>query len=95
MVGAGVTFPGQLLERRARRKELLLSKAIDLAIRRNDVGMRFAEKTGKRVILQADLTIAAVYFKHLNHLIDNGDLPPDAKVEAEDSLKAERDYLAV
>ncbi len=87
VVSTVITLIGQFWERRARRKELLLSKAIELAIRRTDIGMRLADKTGKLVILPDDAMLAAGYYNDLKHLLDKGDLPAEAKLVAEASHK--------
>ncbi len=94
LVTAGFNYFGQRLGRDAKRKEILLSKAIELAIRRTDVGLRMAEKMGRNVIVQDDLTLAAVYFRDLEHLINTGDLPAKTKTIAEESLRKAREWDA-
>ena len=49
LVSSLLTLLGSALERKARRRELLLSKAIDLAINRTQIAMTVAEKTGRKV----------------------------------------------
>ncbi|MGB9429645.1 MAG: hypothetical protein WCC11_07180 [Gammaproteobacteria bacterium] len=94
LVSAGITFIGQLLERRARRKELLLSKAIDLAFRCTDIGMKLAEKMGRPIEIQDDVMLAAVYFKELQYLIDKGDVTDEAKAIEERTRRQERERVA-
>ena len=94
LVSAAITFISQLLERRARRKELLLSRAIDLAFRRTDVGMRMAEKTGRGVFVPDDVVLAAEYYKELQHVIDKGDLSAEFKAEVEESYRKEQERVA-
>lgn len=88
LVSAAVTFLGQYFERRARRKELLLSKAIDLAFRYNDVMIKIAEKAGATVGLRDDIMLTVTYFKELQHLIDKGDVTARLKAVEEKSRKA-------
>lgn len=65
-------------ERTARRKELLLTKSIELAIRRNDLLMKAAEQTREEVPLYDTPSLAEVYFYWLGHLMDKGRLPKEA-----------------
>ena len=81
IVSAGVTFIGQVLERGARRRELLLSKAIELAQRDNDRATHLWEKTGVPAKIQDDIVSAETYFKWLDHLWKHGSLPDDPAIE--------------
>ena len=77
VVAAGINFVGQCLERRARRKELLLGKAIELACDRTRVALEAAKefKTGVELI---DSAVNAVeYYRLLENLWNTGKLPPD------------------
>jgi len=94
LVSAGITFLGQLLERRARRKELLLSKAIELSTERIRGGMRLAENMKMPVIVPDALTLAAVYFRDLKHLIETDELPAKSKAIAEESMRKAREIDA-
>jgi hypothetical protein len=61
VVSALLTLAGQYFERRSRRKELLLSKAIELAFRRTDIVKEVAFKTGRHVAFKDDASLAAGY----------------------------------
>jgi len=78
VVGSAITFVGQILERKSRRKELLLAKSVELAIER----ARFVYKVAKDEDKEADISDPAVncatYFRWLVYLLDKGALPPDA-----------------
>jgi len=70
-----LSLAGQWLERRARRKELLLSKAIDLAFARRDFVMKTAEREGVSALLRDDAAMAAEYYRVLEQVMDKGTLP--------------------
>ena len=80
LVSAAITFIGQALERRARREELLLSKAIEVAFKNTD----FAEK--RNLPIQDDVMQAAMYYRELKHLIEKGDVSAEAKASEKSSL---------
>lgn len=89
LVSAIITFIGQLLERRARRKELLMNIAAKLAFERIKTGMRMAEKTGRPAIIKDAATLMVDYYKNLQYLWDEDDsLPEQKKIEAESLAKA-------
>lgn len=87
LASAVVAFVGQGLERRARRKELLLAKAIELAVGRRELVMRVAEASGKTADLWDDATVAAEYYGVLKHLLDKGDLPEGFKKKSEQTAE--------
>ncbi len=78
LVSGAVTLIGQYLERRARRDELVLAKAIDMANARRELVMQIAEKTGATVTLIDDVINAESYYRWLKSLLETGKLPPDA-----------------
>lgn len=81
LVGSVVTLIGQYLERRARREELLLTRALEAAMERRKLAMKIvdADKTGATTALLADDVInAEKYYRWLRTLLDTGKLPPDA-----------------
>lgn len=86
-VTAGFTFMGGWFERRARRRELLLSRALDSARTRTEFNLKMADKTGETIELQDDIILAEDYFQWLSHLMDHGKLPPDAKAKEEQSRR--------
>ncbi len=74
LVSSLLTLLGSALERKARRQELLLTKAIDLAINKTQIAMTVAEKTGAKVTLYDNVGLAASYLKELESLLNTGDL---------------------
>ena len=79
---------GAALERRARRRELLLEKAIQMAHTRREFVMGLVEKTGGEAALRDDVSLAAEYFQLLDHLIETGNLPESFKAKERESLTA-------
>jgi hypothetical protein len=73
-----VTFVGQVLERRARRDELLLTKALEIAVHRTEMGVKIAEQTGVGLSVLDEVISAETYYRWLKSLLDTGKLPPDA-----------------
>jgi hypothetical protein len=78
LVSSFVALLGQYLERRARRDELLLTKAVEMAAERRKLAMEVAEKTGATASLLDDAIVAETYFRWLKKLLETGKLPPDA-----------------
>jgi hypothetical protein len=78
LVSGAITLLGQYLERRARRGELLFTKALEMAIRKNEVTIRALELSGGRATLQDEVISAETYLRWLKELLKTGKLPPDA-----------------
>jgi hypothetical protein len=92
LVTAVVQTFGGWRERRARRQELLLARAIDLASARTERMLRWAERTGGTVDVRDDVFLAEGYFQWLSHLMDHGKLPSEAH-EIEAKSQAQLDAL--
>lgn len=73
-----ISAGSQWLERRSRRKELLLSKAIEMAFNRTELMRNIARVNNQEVELQDNVKVAEVYYQWLAHLFDEGELPPSA-----------------
>lgn len=71
------TILDRALERRSRRQELALGKALEMAIERRQLVTKVAENTGKKVDLYDDVVVAEVYYRWLKHLLDTDELPDD------------------
>lgn len=78
LAAAVVNLIGQILERRSRREELLLAKAVDLAVERVRFAFEVAKESGQSASLRDAGITCATYYKWLAHLLDKGELPPDA-----------------
>jgi hypothetical protein len=87
LVSSLATLLAQALERRSRRRELLLAKSIELAFRRTDLIKELAFKSGQPATFQDDATLAAGYFNALEHLFEHGELPDEFKRRHEESAK--------
>jgi hypothetical protein len=72
------TIVNQLLERRARRHELLLTKAVELGIHRVEFMTALADKSGAGLELQDPIKLSETYYQWLEHLLEEGELPPEA-----------------
>lgn len=75
---AGLTLISQTLERRSRRRELALSKAIEIAIERTELVRQIASQTGSQASFADHAALAETYFRWLVHLIEHDELPTDA-----------------
>lgn len=75
LVSSVLSLIGPLLERRARRRELLLSKAIELAFARREFVTKAGDRAGVKVDLRDDAAQAAEYFQVLEQIMDRGKLP--------------------
>jgi hypothetical protein len=76
IAGSLITFIGGILERRARRREMLLTKAVELAIHRFESAIRVANETNRSTTLQDPAMMSADYFRTLEHILDKG-VPPE------------------
>jgi hypothetical protein len=75
---AVVNLIGQSLERRSRRSELLLAKAVELAVERVRFAFEVARASQQDAALKDPGITCATYYKWLRHLLENGELPSDA-----------------
>jgi len=73
-----IAFAGQWLERRSRRKELLLAKAIELSVERTRFLTELAERRGRPIEILDNAMLTEVYYQWLLHLLRKDELPPDA-----------------
>lgn len=87
LISGAVTLFSQSRERAARRKELLLSRAIELSFARRKFVTEAADRAGAPAYLKDDVSFAADYYQILAHLMDEGKLP-DAFLAKEAESKA-------
>jgi hypothetical protein len=81
-VSGVLTLVGQYLERRSRRDELLLSRAIEVATKKSENALKAsAQNPYIGAWLVDDVINAEKYYRWLKSLLDNGRLPPDADNE--------------
>lgn len=78
LVSALMTLLGQHLERRARREELILQKAIDMAVQRREFVMEAIKLTQKNATFTDDIFSVEIYVRWLGSLLNHGNLPLDA-----------------
>lgn len=77
VVSAGITLIGQFFERRSRRKELMLSTAVNLVFRKIDLQIKAAETTKSKLVIPEPLKLSAEYYQLLDQLLDKGKLPEE------------------
>jgi len=83
LVSPLVTMLTQYHERRSRRQELLLSKAIDLAVLKVELIKQACDRSGGKATIRDHASIAADYYHDLQYLLDKGSLRPESlEVEA-------------
>lgn len=73
-----MTLLGQYLERRARREELILQKAMEMAVQRREFVMEAINLTQKNATFSDDIFSVETYVRWLGSLLNRGKLPPDA-----------------
>lgn len=78
VAAAIVNLVGQTLERRSRRRELLMAKAVDLAVERVRFVWEVAKASSQTATLPDPGITCATYYKWLQCLLDTGELPKDA-----------------
>jgi len=68
---------GQAVERRARRRELVFMKSLELAKANREFVAMVADKTGQTARIHDYVVYAEMYFWLLTELHDHGTLPED------------------
>jgi hypothetical protein len=81
------TFVSQWLERRARRKELLMKTATDWAVKHLEQALQLGKDRGVRVEVPALGWLAQDYYHQLTILLKRGTLPPEAQQEYDQWLQ--------
>ena len=80
VVASLVNVVGQTLDRRARREDLLWTKALEMAHLRGEFILQIAKDTGRRTRFYDPVIIAETYHRWLTHLVKHGRLPNEARV---------------
>lgn len=78
LVSGLLTLLGQYLERKARRDEIILEKALEAAQFRTKIAVELAKDKNVGVSLLDEVISAETYVRWLKHLMKTGKLPPDA-----------------
>ena len=68
----------------------MLSSALQIAQRRTDIVIKAADVGGKKAQIWDEIYLTSTYFKALDHLIKNGDLPQEF-IDRRKQLKAEEE----
>ncbi len=77
-----VTLAGQFFERRARVRELLFTKCVELAQKKPEFLMKVAADTGATATLADYVVYAEMYYWLLSSLHKNGKLPDGWREES-------------
>jgi hypothetical protein len=78
-----ITLFGQYFERRARDKELLFAKCVELAKTKTEFLIGFADKTGHTASIADYVVYAEMYYWLLGELHEHGKLPDGWRQESE------------
>ncbi len=87
-----ISLSGQALERRSRRRELALAKALEMASKQIDMTREVAAANRQQAAIMDHVLFASTYYKWLRHLLDAGELPPDAEKMRADSEREIREF---
>jgi len=79
LVTSAITFFGQYVERKARAKELLFTKCVELAKAKTEWLTAYAKDTHKPVHIAEYVCYAEMYYWLLSELHDHGKLPKNWK----------------
>lgn len=77
LISTSITLLGQYFERKSRRKELLLSKAIEMGLSKTEFAAKVAKDFHKTIILTDAVILAAAYYKELSVLLKTENLSKD------------------
>ena len=81
IVSALINIVGQYFERESRRKELLLSKAVEMAIERARFTFDVAKASNARADIPDQAVMAATYYQWLKDILYRDKQPQDVKSE--------------
>lgn len=91
LVSSLINLFAQVLERKARKRELLLTAAIELTQRKIDSALKAAELSGvKNIRIEDPIIHTEAYYQWLNHLFSRGKLPDDKEIERTGEAQAMR-----
>ena len=87
ITSAVITLIGQILERKSRIKELLLTKSVDLALHRQRFVLEVAKQSGKDTDFFDPIVNTASYYKWLKSIFKKESLPKDAPIKVPPNFK--------
>jgi hypothetical protein len=86
LVSSLITALSQWRERSSRKRELLVSKSIEMAHKWTDNSMRILEHTGKSGDLYPDVVLARWYHRQLTRLFNEGKIADDLEEDFSDFI---------
>jgi hypothetical protein len=78
---------GQQIERRARRRELIFTKSVELARENREFIAKAAKETGQAALIHDYVVYAEMYYWLLTKLHDEGRLPDNWRQEIKNKFK--------
>lgn len=87
LISTSITLFGQYFERKSRRKELLLSKAIEMGLSKTEFAAKIAKDFHKTIILTDAINLAATYYRELNVLLKTENLSKDFQEHSRKNLE--------
>lgn len=75
LVSSVIAVIGQYFERKSRRRELLLSESVKLAMANHDAQVTFAKAAGSNRFIPEHVSLLELYYVATRHLLLNGRLP--------------------
>ena len=77
-----MTLLGQYFERKAKGRELLFTKCVELAQAKTEFLVKFTKDTGNTAFIADYVVYAEMYYWLLGELHDHGKLPPGWRAES-------------
>ena len=79
LVSSVINLLGQYFERKSRRNELLLNKAVELSIAWVDMKFQIAKNSNTEVFINNQTILTELNYKCLQGLLRTGEIPPELK----------------
>jgi hypothetical protein len=74
------------LERKARQKELILAKAVELAIKHTEMRVAMTAKTSKPIVIYPEIVTTRFYHRQLKRLFSKDQISSDFEKEFSDYI---------
>lgn len=87
LVSTVISEIGRWHERKSRREELALGKAVEMAQARVETAKEIYKESGKPVRVPPEVLMAQEYYISLKHLLDKGKLDPGMWSRIETSMR--------
>lgn len=81
-----ITLIGQVFERKSRKKELMLSKAIELSLAKINLAKQLAIANRQPTVFSDPVMMTAIYYKDLNSIFKTGDITKKSRADHQKSV---------